>query len=47
MRDPSSSPGRLLCVVQVHKTLTCNSLSASLHPGVLMGIGRFYRGRGG
>ena len=37
---PGSSPGRGHCVVFLGKTR--NSHSASLYPGVLMGIGEFY-----
>ena len=39
---PGSSPGRGHCVVFLGKTL--NSHSASLHPGVQMGIGKFNAG---
>ena len=31
---PGLSPGQGHCVVFLGKTLTCNSQSASLHPGV-------------
>ena len=36
---PGSSPGRGHCVVFMGKTI--NSHSASLHPGVYMGTGKF------
>ena len=36
---PSSSPGQEQCLLFLGKTL--NSLSTSLHPGVLMGTGKF------
>ena len=39
---PGSSPGRGHCVVFLGKTLY--SHSASLHPGVQMGIGEFNAG---
>ena len=39
---PGSSPGRGHCVVFLGKTL--NSHSASLHPGVQMGTGKFNAG---
>jgi len=39
---PGSSPGQGHCVVFVGKTLY--SHSASLHPGVQMGIGKFNAG---
>ena len=40
--SPGSSPGRRHCVVFFGKTLY--SHSASLHPGVKMGTGRFNAG---
>ena len=40
--DPGSSPGRGHCVVFLGKTLY--SHSASLHPGVWMGIGELNAG---
>ena len=39
---PGSSPGRGHCVVFMGKTI--NSHSASLHPGVYMGTGKFNAG---
>ena len=40
--SPGSSPGLGHCVVFLDKTL--DSHSASLHPGVLMGTGKFNSG---